>query len=293
MSLSARFIKKFIGSPKLFSEQTTFENLASKRAAYKKLQRYFPVHKNVKIQPVKTKQFKAEWLRQPGTRQDAVLLYFHGGGFVFDSTKIHRRLVADIGKASKLDALSVDYSLSPENPFPVALNECLAAYEWLLKTYPSSQIALAGDSAGGSLVLSLLLTLKQKGLPYPACGVAICPATDAAKLSRKPTNDFLKLENVMFFIDAYFQKTARDHPVASPIYGDWHGLTPLLIHADTNEVMYPSAKRFVQKTRSQGVDTTFYVTSGLWHVWHMATQFVPEARVAVTNIGDYIKAHMS
>ncbi len=295
-SVRSRIVKNALKLSLLLREPVTAENLERKRAAYTRLSKHFPLPKGTKITPIAHKGFVGEWIDVGSTRKDVVILYVHGGGFVFDSSSVHRELIARIAIAAKARALSLHYSLAPENPFPVALNEALAAYQWLLKKYPPNKIVLAGDSAGGSVVLSLLHIIREQRLPNPACAVALSPATDAYDIENAMRKNakkdfFLQSDNLNFFIDAYFQRTPRNHPVASPLYGSLKGFPPLLLHVDSDELMYDGIQKFVQKAKSEGVEVMLYKAKGLWHVWHLFARIVPEARTAIGQIGEFIYQH--
>lgn len=227
-SFRSKIIKHSAKGLRLLNEKITPANLAAKRAAYARNKRLFPVAKTTIIRPVHKSYFKGEWIITPQARPNKVMLYFHGGGFVFDSTKMHRDLISRIAAAGHIQAFSLDYSLAPEHPFPAALEEATAAYKWLLGQFQPLDLVLAGDSAGGSIALSLLHVIRDQKLPYPVCAIALGPATDAeAARPRQATDSFIKQENLDFFIDSYFRDTPRNHPVASPLYGDLHGFPPL------------------------------------------------------------------
>lgn len=293
LSLRARFIRSVIALPKLFSEPASAANLSSKRKAYMRGEKLFPMPAGVEIERVVAEGFKAEWVKPIGVSAQHAILYIHGGGFVFNSTKLHRRLVAELCRASDAVGLSVDYSLAPEHPFPAALYECLHAYKWLLKNgYKSQDIAVAGDSAGGTLALALAKLIRDEGLKAPACIIALSPATDAATPDNRKTYDFLKPESVAYFTEAYFQNASLKHPLGSPIYGSLKNLPPILIHIDKSEVLHKNAVRFYNKARRQGVDITMYESEGLWHVWHLFTHLVPEAKQAVREVGNFVKTYI-
>ncbi len=231
--------------------------MEQKRIAYTHLARRFPMPKGTKITLVSGNGFVGEWVDTLVSREDIIMLYVHGGGFVFNSTELHRELIARIASPAKVRALSLDYSLAPEHPFPAAINEALTAYKWLLKKYSANKIVFVGDSAGGSVVLSLLSVVREKGLKNPACAVAISPATDAYKvkegvLENKNKDFFIRPKNIEFFIDAYFQSTPRNHPIASPLYGSMKGFPPILIHADKDELMNIGIKKFRSKSKGRG-----------------------------------------
>ena len=287
-----------IGVSKLLGEEATLANLERKRANYARLHRFFPVSPQAKFTAVRGKGFKGEWIDAPGSRPDKVVLYFHGGGFIFGNPKVHRDLIYRIAKTSGARALSIDYSLAPEHPYPTAINEAIAAYKWLLQSFDPANITLAGDSSGGSIVLSMLHVIRAEKLPNPACAIAMSPATDAYHVdedakSPQVKDNFIRLSSIHFFIDSYFQKTPRNHPVASPLYGSLKGFPPLFICADKSELMYGQSARLAEKAKKEGVDVTFHEGEGLWHVWPLFARYVPEARKTIQEMGDFIRRYTS
>lgn len=297
-SVQSLAIKGALRLAKILRTPITHDNLAQKRAAYARLVKYFPVSQSVVINPVNAGGVKAEWITTPASRPTKIMLFMHGGGFVFNSTKLHRDLIARIASAAKVTALSLDYSLAPEHPFPTALNEVVAAYKWLLsRNVPAANITLVGDSAGGSLVLSTLHVLRDQGLPLPCCAVAIAPATDATRVDGdmlQPADDlFINPQTLRFFVDAYFQKTAHNYPHASPLHGSLKNFPPVLLHATTNELLYQDAIWFVSKAKQHGVNARLYQADGLWHVWHLYARYLPEARAAIRDIGRFINQHIT
>ena len=270
-------------------------NLAAKRRGFDQKAKLLPMSAWATVTPQKIKGVRAEWVEAPESRLGRVMLYMHGGGFVLGGNHLHRDLISRIARAGKVRALSVDYSLAPEHPFPVAMNEVVTAYKWLLahKIKPE-HIVLAGDSAGATLVLSSLLTIRDTKLPLPAAGIAIAPPTDAtlkscSKHSKRKIRFKIGGTSLPYFIDSYFQDTPRDDPVASPLHGNLKGLPPLLIQASDSELLYGDAVAFVNKARRQKVDVDFYVAHNMVHVWHLFGRFLPEARVAIDDIGKYIQ----
>lgn len=297
-SLRSRLVHTGIKFSKLLGEDTTLDTLAQKRANYERLHRFFPVSRLAKIQAFQGKGFKGEWIDAKNSRPDMVVLYFHGGGFVFGNPKVHRDMIYRIAKGSGARAFSVDYSLSPENPFPTPINEAIAAYRWLLKSYSPENIAFAGDSSGGSIVLSMLHVIREKKLPNPACTVVISPATDAHRIdedaqSPQVRDYFIKHANINFFVESYFQKTPTNHPVASPLYGSLRGFPPLLIIVDKSELMYGQSARLAEKAKRQGVEVTFRESEGLWHVWPLFTRHIPEAKATIKEIAEFIRRNVA
>ncbi len=291
-SVRSKAVLLALRTSKLFSTPITLDNLDSKREKVDKLARFAVVSKDVKITPYKTKSFKGEWITVPDSREDKILLYFHGGGFIFNFTPHHRDYISRLARAAKFKAFSLDYSLAPENPFPVAVNEAMSAYKWLLKTYKPQNIVIMGDSAGGAMTLSILQMIKRDKLPMPACAIAIAPPTDATldsyKKYSKPNDYIIKDDNLDFFIDLYFAKTPHNDPIASPLFGVYKGVSPILIHIDKSEMLYGDAVALIKKAKATGVDTELYVEKDLWHVWHIFARYVPEAQKAIENIAVFI-----
>src|SRR5207245_6558409 len=152
---------------------------ARSRRQYEGAERVFPTPPDVKVEIVATPARPAEWLTPPGVRADAVVLYLHGGGYVIGSVRSHRHLAAAIARAAASRALILDYQLAPEHPFPAALADAVAAYQWLLgQGIAPGRVVVAGDSAGGGLTVATLITLRERGLPRPAAGVCISPWVD-------------------------------------------------------------------------------------------------------------------
>jgi epsilon-lactone hydrolase len=134
---------------------------------------------DVAVEPVTASGVRAEWTSTPKDARDAALLYLHGGGYVIGSLDSHRHLVAQAGRASGISALALDYRLAPEHPFPAAVDDALAGYRFLLaRGIKPERIAIAGDSAGGGLVVATMLAIREAGLPQPSSGWCISPWVD-------------------------------------------------------------------------------------------------------------------
>lgn len=294
-SIRSKAILLSLRTSKLLSTPITLENLSDKRDLVAKLAKFAIVSKTTQITPIKNKGFKGEWIVTPNSQTDKVLLYFHGGGFIFNFTHHHRDFISRVATAAKLKAFSLDYSLAPEYPYPAAVNEAMSAYKWLLKTYEASNIVIMGDSAGGAMTLSLLQMIRRDKLPMPACAIAIAPPTDATLASykkySKPNDYIIRDDNLDFFMDLYFKDTPRNDPIASPLFGDYKGLPPIMIHIDKDEVLYGDAVAIVKKAKAAGVSAELYEEKGLWHVWHIFARYVPEAQKAVDHIGEFILRH--
>jgi acetyl esterase/lipase len=149
----------------------------------------FGLAADVTVQPVDANGVRAEWTSTPDADPSAAILYLHGGGYVICSLDSHRHLMAEVGRASGTRTLAIDYRLAPEHPFPAAVEDTVAAYRYLLDSgLKPNRIALAGDSAGGGLVVGSLLAIREAGLPLPACGWCISPWVDMEALGESFTD---------------------------------------------------------------------------------------------------------
>ncbi len=134
---------------------------------------------DVTVEPVTANGVRAEWTSTPNDARDAALIWLHGGGYVIGSLVSHRHLVSEAGRASRTWALALDYRLAPEHPFPAAVEDAVSGYRYLLsRGIRPGRIAIAGDSAGGGLVVAAMLAIREAGLAQPACGWCISPWVD-------------------------------------------------------------------------------------------------------------------
>lgn len=214
-----------------------------------------------------------EWIIPQNSRTDRVLLYLHGGGFVFGLTPLHLELVAYLAQKMGIRGLMVDYRLAPDHPFPAALDDCVTAYHWLLKQGIGAQnIVVAGDSAGGNLTLTTMMKLRDSGDPLPAAAACLSPLANCADKRNPPEgfNDPVLPPKVLeFYTRSYAAHNDPRNPLISPLFGDWQGLPPLLIHAGEEEVLREDALRVEALARSAGVDVRLEIYPRMWHVWQI------------------------
>jgi acetyl esterase/lipase len=236
----------------------------------------------------------AAWIIPSGLETKRTVLYLHGGGYNAGSISSHLPLTSNIALAAKARVLAIDYRLAPEHAFPAAVEDALSAYQWLLKeSIPAHQIVVAGDSAGGGLTLSLLLSLRGKGLPLPAAAVCLSPWTDLTCSGESWTTnakiDFmLEKTSTVKAAKLYLGDADPRSPLASPLFADPAGLPPLLIQVGSEEVLLSDSTLFAEKARLAGVDVTLETWKGMQHVWQYTASMLPEARQAVNRIGEFI-----
>lgn len=244
----------------------------------------------------------AEWIqpvRKPEHDQqaEAVIFYTHGGGYVSGSCSDHRGFVAKFVQSSGVRALQYEYRLAPEHPFPAALEDSLTAYRWLLSEGVSpTRIIIAGESAGGGLCLSTLLALRDQHIPLPAAAIALSPWTDLtlkgeshqarAKFAIDPPG------MAMVCSKYYVGENDPTLPWISPLYGDLHGLPPILILVGNDEMMRDDSIRFFEKAREAGINITLRVGEGMVHCYPLFAPLFPEATQAMEEISTFIKTQL-
>jgi len=227
------------------------------------------------------------------------VLYLHGGGYVIGSPRSHRHLAAAIARAAGARALVLDYRLAPENPFPAALEDAIAAYRWLLgQGIAAGRIVVAGDSAGGGLTVATLLALRDRGIPRPAAGVCISPWVDLTcsgqSYSTKAASDPIVAPDLITALaEAYVGRDGdRKAPLASPLYADLRDLPPLLVQVGSEEVLLDDALGLGARARTAGVDATVEEWPAMIHVWHWFLPMLDEAEQAVGVIGKFVRSRV-
>jgi epsilon-lactone hydrolase len=252
----------------------------------------------VAVRPLVAGGVPAERVIPPGAPRDRCLLYLHGGAWCMGSPRTHRGLVADLASRAAVRAVSVDYRLAPEHPYPASLDDCVAAYGWLLeRRVEPSRVVVAGDSAGGNLAAALLLRLRDAGIPLPAGAVLLSPVTDlaltgASHVTRKAVDPFFANVGLVSFIEDYVGSHDVAEPYISPLYADLRGLPPLLIHVGDHEVLLDDSVRLGERAVAAGVDATTVVWPGMMHVFQTFAPFLPEARTANREIAAFIRARI-
>ncbi|MDB5689840.1 MAG: alpha/beta hydrolase [Sphingomonas bacterium] len=226
--------------------------------------------------------------------QGGTLLYFHGGGYIAGSAAGYRGLAADIGRAAGLHTISIDYRLAPEAPFPAALDDGVAAYRALLdRGVAPGSIAFAGDSAGGGLALSVLIRLRDGGLPLPAAALLLSPWLDLAcaggSMEGKAAADpSLSPEGLRACAAHYLGATAARDPLASPLYADLSGLPPLMVQVGSSEVLLDDATRLAAAAGAAGTSVRLEIWPEMIHVWQSFAFMLPEGREAVGNAAAFL-----
>lgn len=240
-----------------------------------------------------------ETVSWPIARTDApVFLYLHGGGFIACSPETHRPLVASLVRRVEGRAFVPQYRLAPEFPFPAALDDARSAYRFLLESLQIDphQLIVAGDSAGGGLALALVLAIRDEGLPLPAAVVTFSPWTDLAATgaSLDENSDRCAMfagETIRRAAEFYVGTEDPRNPRISPLYGDFRGVPPMLVHASHDEVLRDDSVRVVARARAAGVDVETRMWHHVPHVWQFFHAVLPEAEQSLRDTVRFITKH--
>jgi epsilon-lactone hydrolase len=238
-----------------------------------------------------------EWITPESVKDDGVILYFHGGGYVSCSPASHRAITANIAKLTGQRVFALDYRLAPEHLFPAAIDDAAAAYNWLMngQNVAPNQIIFAGDSAGGGMVIAAMLRLKSQGKSLPAAGVCFSPWFDLTGRCDYPNAEscaMFRTGDVESFAALYLGDASAENAEASPLFGDLTNLPPLLIQASSTELLLADAERFHAKAVSAGVNCRLSVYPALPHVWQITVGLMPESLIALREAASFITANL-
>jgi len=259
----------------------------------------FPLPEGVEARPVDAGSVPAEWVSAPGSDPDRVVVYLHGGGYCIGSLATHRGLAGRLAAAAGARVLNVDYRLAPENPFPAAIEDAVAAYRWLLEEGTAPQrVAIGGDSAGGGLTAAPLLALRDEGVPLPASAAMLSPWADLT-FSGETHRSLAELDPMVSeaglrpMAAAYLGDVRPDHPWASPASADLSGLPPLLIQVGSAEVLLDDSRRLARNAEEADVPVTLEIWDDMIHVFQAFAPVLPEAQQGIDRIGAFLRDHWS
>lgn len=275
------------------------ESIAEQRAMYDRAEQVFTLSPGTLVETVTAGGRPAEWIHPVGAREDAALLYLHGGGYVIGSPRSHRHLAEAIARSAGISCLLPDYRLAPEHPFPAAVDDALAAYRSLLeeRQMASGRIAVGGDSAGGGLAVATLVSIREARLQLPGAGVSISPWTDltcsaASYRTKAAVDPMVKHQEITAMARRYLGAADPRTPLASPLFADLRSLPALLIQVGSEEVLLDDASGLVERARAAGVDATLEVWEQMIHVWHWFLPWLDEAQAAVDKIGSFLRSRL-
>ncbi len=240
------------------------------------------------------------WCRPPGVRPDAVILYLHGGAYVVGSAYAYRHFAGQIAARCGVAAFVADYRLAPENAFPEALGDAHAVYEGLVRG-GAEIIAIAGDSAGGGLALSLLgiqqAAAKTGQGVAPSAAVVLSPWTDlaftGASIEERAHDDPLITEDMLSIAaSSYLAGHDPYDSLVSPLYGDLGGLPPVQIHVGTSEILLDDARAYADHFKQAGGDAVAHTWEGMMHVFPTSVGALEAADAALDLVATFLKEKM-
>jgi monoterpene epsilon-lactone hydrolase len=284
----SRFVK-----PRMPHAKSTLEDL---RRYYGEMTRRFaPAPEGVAVERAVLGQIRGEWVYSGDANPQRIILYFHGGGYISGSPETHRPLVSRLCKASGAAALSLEYRLGPEFPYPAALRDAVDAYRMLLnKDVPAHSIVLAGDGSGGGLAFATLLAIRNGGFPMPAACIAMSPWADLTltgwsilENARKDT--MLNWELLFLTARHYMQKGIPADIYASPVFANFRDLPPIMVHAGSQEILRDDASRIGDLAAAANIPVSVEIYDGMQHLFQ-AFGDASSATVSLNRLGQFIRA---
>jgi epsilon-lactone hydrolase len=233
------------------------------------------------------------------TEPNGVIFHVHGGGFALGSAASSVGFASDLARNAGMSAITVEYRLAPEHPYPAALDDVRAAYQALLeRESASARIVLSGESAGGNLALGVLIGGKRRGLAMPAAAVLFSPMIDLtvtgeSYTSKADVDPNITAAAIQTRANDYLGGTGTDpaDPLVSPIFADLAGLPPLHVQAGSHEVLLDDATRLAARAAANDVAVILDITPDVGHVFQAFSAVLDEGDQALTRAGAFLQAY--
>lgn len=285
--LFGRTVGRFIPitHPKVLAMAEQFDARAGRRQR---------MPRGITVTPVELDGFKAEWLKPQEAVDDAVILYFHGGGFFSGGLNTHRPAVSAMAKRSKVPAFNIAYRQLPSTPINGSVADCLTAYRHLLdEGFQPERIVFGGDSAGGYLTFATALKAREEGLPLPAGLVALSPLTDlnSDARSKHPNwgkDTYILAKHLSTIAELWSSDPDGQGPPVSPVHEDLTGMPPSLIMAAETEVLLADAEAMAEALWAAGAQCKLEVWRGQVHAFPVLAP-TPEVRLAIGHIAEFVQ----
>ncbi len=267
-------------------------SMQERREGMEAMQAALPMPDDIETTAVDIGGIPGRWVVAPGARDDAFVIYYHGGGYVMGSLDTHQELMGRISRVCQAKVLGVDYRLAPEHVYPAAVEDGVSSYEWLLaQGADASRVMLAGDSAGGGLTMATLLSIRDKGGILPVGAMMFSPWTDLtasgeSATSRADADPMVTLPALLEMAEIYYASADASDPLVSPVFADLRGLPPLLIQVGDAELLLDDASRLADNAKSAGVMALYQVWDEAFHVFQ-AIPNLPEAADALQKVGKF------
>jgi monoterpene epsilon-lactone hydrolase len=273
-------------------------DISEQRRLLRELTSAQPLPADVTVTPSALGAIPTAEITVDGIEPRRVVLYFHGGVYVLGDAFQAVGLASQIGRRTRATVISVDYRLAPEHPYPAAVDDALAAYQALLRTGTApSDIAFAGESAGGGLAIATLINARDHGIPRPAAAFVMSPYADLTLAgttmeTKREADPLLSREALARRVPDYASGQDAALGLISPIFADLTGLPPLVIQAGTHEVLLDDAVRLARQAATADVEVTLDITPGVPHVFQAYYPILDEAAAALDRAGRFLSAHL-
>ncbi|MGO4329112.1 alpha/beta hydrolase [Cupriavidus sp. 2TAF22] len=280
----------------LLASQPRPGELSERRKRLDSLLGRYPVAPDVQVEAANVDGVPAEWTMTPAADPARVLVFLHGGAYISGSLLSHRHMVAQIGREARTRTLALDYRLAPEHPFPAALEDAIAGYRFLLSQgYEPANIALAGESAGGGLALATLVSLRDLGIPLPACTWLSSPWTDLemtgeSMVTKAAVDPLIQKPYLLEAAAAYLNGASPRMPLVSPVHADLTGLPPMLIQVGTAETLLDDSIRLAQRAGEANLRARLELWPDMIHAWSLFYQQVDAGRRSLASMGAFVRA---
>lgn len=279
-----QFVAMIQSSP---SGETTLEE---SRANFDAMMSAVPLAEDVIVEETTIAGVIADWVSVAESQHTRAVLYLHGGAYSVGSNVSHREFASRIARATQAKVLVLNYSLAPEHPYPIAMNESIAAYETLLNTgFASGNLLIAGDSAGGGLAIGTLLSLRDREIALPAGAICFSPWVDLEctgnSAAEDAVDDPLLTREQLVGAGQLYAPNSTTNTYASPVHADLSNLPPLLVFVGTREVLLSDSKRLAESAKNKGVKVDLVIEDGLVHVWQIFP--IPEAAASLERVNTF------
>jgi len=238
----------------------------------------------------------SDWFAPIRGEPHGFVFYVHGGSFILERSPAITDVVAQFSAAAGARVYAPNYRLAPEHPCPAAVDDIVEAWAWFRDTWPDEPVVALAESAGSSILLAALQRIAAAGDELPSGVVLLSPWVDLSLQSWSVLANSLSgasgstMESLAMMAHLYLGGRPASDPVASPLYGDFTGFPPMLIHASKTDILYDDAVRLADRVRDAGGDLTVRLWTDEIHVWERAA--TPKAMQSIELGAEFIRRRL-